>query len=99
MQLKRPFALCLAVALYVVSALCHAEQITGQLHISLTILKRCELSTEESQAGVRLSTCQYADYLVRDARGQARAASFGTREVALAKRPGDTGDSVLEIYW
>lgn len=101
MPYRRLVASLLAVALCLVANQSLAEQISGQLHISLTILKRCEVSAERDQQAVRVlgNGCEQAAYQLQDGHGRALplkpdagAASVSTQSVA------DAG-STLVVYW
>ncbi|MFN9527699.1 MAG: hypothetical protein ACK561_17535 [Pseudomonadaceae bacterium] len=95
------------LALFVASALCAtanlslAEQISGQLQISLTILKRCEVSARSDDVAVQLTGhgCEHAAYQVRDGNERilpvVREAEAGTIPLHALENAGST----LVIYW
>lgn len=98
----RLFASCLvAVVLCAVTDLSFAEQVSGQLQISLTILKRCEIITRSDDTAVRLSDsgCEHAAYQVRDVQGRALHSSGDTGMTPMALQQSVPGGSTLEIYW
>lgn len=99
---SRLFASCLvAVVLCAVTDLSLAEQISGQMQISLTILKRCEITARNADAVVYLSgsDCEHAAYQVRDVDGRVQQSIdyAGTNPVAV--RSVAKAGSTLEIYW
>ena len=95
------------LALFVASALCAtanlslAEQISGQLQISLTILKRCEVAARGDAAAVHLSArdCEHAAYQVQDAHGRALSSSLSAEATSVVLPAGGDAGSTLVINW
>jgi len=95
------------LTLFVASALCatanlsFAEQISGQLQISLTILKRCEVAARSDAAGVHLSAhdCEYAAYRLQDSNGRALPLASNAEATSLTAQSVEDAGSTLVIYW
>ncbi|MGG2398013.1 hypothetical protein ACJRW5_13850 [Pseudomonas sp. SH1-B] len=75
-----------------------AEQISGQLQISLTILKTCEVLTQRTEAVVQVDGrgCGDAPYQLQDERGQPLPLTSGT---AASRQSFENAGSTLVVYW
>jgi len=100
MPFHRFLALFVATALCATANLSLAEQISGQLQISLTILKRCEVAVRGDAVAVHLSAreCEHAAYQVQDAHGRIVSSSLNAEATSVLPVGGDAG-STLVIYW
>lgn len=94
-------ASCLAGVLCAAANSSLAEQISGQLQISLTILKRCEVVARSDEAGVHLNgrSCEHSVYQVRDTEGRVLSLSRGAQTASVPMRSIENGGSRLVIYW
>ncbi|PKM32341.1 MAG: hypothetical protein CVV08_12995 [Gammaproteobacteria bacterium HGW-Gammaproteobacteria-12] len=101
MPFHRFLALFVATALCATANLSVAEQISGQLQISLTILKRCEVAVRDDAAAVHLSArdCEHAAYQVQDAHGRALPSTLNAQATSLALPASGDAGSTLVIYW
>lgn len=101
MPFHRFLALFVATVLCATANLSFAEQVSGQLQISLTILKRCEIAARGDAAAVHVSArdCGHAAYQVQDAHGRALSASLDTEATSVVLPAGGDDDSTLVIYW
>ncbi|WP_457977244.1 hypothetical protein L0Y47_13755 [Ectopseudomonas composti] len=100
MSIHRSLAWVVATALCATTNLSSAEQISGQLQISLTILKRCEVAARSDAAGVYLSAhgCEHAAYRLQDVNGRALPLAFAGTTSVTVQSVEDVG-STLVIYW
>ncbi|HBZ95173.1 MULTISPECIES: hypothetical protein [unclassified Pseudomonas] len=101
MPFTRILAYCLAGVLCAAANPSLAEQISGQLHISLTILKRCEIVARSDAASVYLSghSCEHSAYQVRDDQGRALALSQDGQTASLPVKSIEKDGSTLVVYW
>lgn len=101
MSFHRFLALFVATALCATANLSLAEQISGQLQISLTILKRCEVAVRGDVAAAHLSArdCEHAVYQVQDAHGRALTSSLNAEATSMVLPAGGDAGSTLVIYW
>lgn len=101
MSLHRFLALCAASVLCAAANSTLAEQVSGQLQISLTILKRCELATRSDAAAVHLSErgCEHAAYQVRDTDGHTVPLTHTAETSSVAVQSVEDAGSTLVIYW
>lgn len=99
MPFQRLFASLVATLLCATAKPVVAEQISGQLQISLTLLKRCEVVTRSDDAVVHLTGhgCEHAAYQVQDASGRAVAANAEAASLVLPSAEAD--GATLVIYW
>lgn len=74
-----------------------AGQLTGSLAVSLTVLKRCEISLRSDKAAwyVQGDGCEYAAFRVEDGQGRALPLSSDNRTAPLRLE----GSESLEVYW
>ena len=101
MSTHRFFALFVAIALCATANSSFAEQISGQLQISLTILKRCEVSARGDAIAAHVSArhCEHATYQVHDAHGRVLSANLNAETTAVVQSAGADLGSTLVIYW
>lgn len=101
MSLHRLLALFVASALCATANLSFAEQVSGQLQISLTILKRCEVAARSDAAGVHLSArdCEHAAYRLQDTNGRALPWALNAEATSVTVQSVEDAGSTLVIYW
>lgn len=101
MPFHRLLAWFVATALCVTANLSFAEQISGQLQISLTILKRCEIAARSDAAGVYLSAhdCEHAAYRLQDPNGRTLPLAPNAEATSLTVQSVEGAGSTLVIYW
>lgn len=101
MPFHRLLAWFVATALYVTVNLSLAEQVSGQLQISLTILKRCEVAARSDAVGVHLSAhdCEHAAYRLQDPNGRALPLASNAEATSLTAQSVEDAGSTLVIYW
>jgi len=101
MPFHRLLALFVAAMLCATANLSGAEPISGQLQISLTLFKRCEVSARSDDVTVQLTGhgCEHAAYQVRDGNERilpvVREAEAGSIPLHALENAGST----LVIYW
>ncbi|MDN5515861.1 MAG: hypothetical protein L0G82_11550 [Pseudomonas sp.] len=101
MSIHRFLAWIVATALCATTNLSSAEQISGQLQISLTILKRCEVAARSDAAGVYLSAhdCEHAVYRLQDVNGRAVPLALNAEATSVTVQSVEGAGSTLVIYW
>ena len=101
MPFHRLLAWFVATALCATANLSLAEQISGQLQISLTILKRCEVAARSDAAGVHLFAhdCEHAAYRLQDANGRALPLALSAGTTSVTVQSVEDAGSTLVIYW
>ncbi|MGP0174200.1 hypothetical protein ACSVIJ_20290 [Pseudomonas sp. NCHU5208] len=101
MPFLRLFLPCAAFASCLLCSNAVAGQLNGSLSISLTVLKRCEISLQVDDVVWQLQGdgCEHAVFHVRDGQGRALPLSRDSHTPSLRLDTAEAAQSSLEVYW
>lgn len=91
----------LSALLLACAPLAHAGQVGGQLNVSLTIVKSCEVAGESTSGSYRVSSrgCEAAAYRLQDESGKPLAAQPAERDAVTRLDSSDSASPRVVVYW
>lgn len=100
MFLKRIFTPLFGLALLCVGQ-AQAGQVGGQINVSLTIVKSCQVAGESSSGTYLVSRhgCESADFQLRNERDKQLASSVAANDAITRVDAGDAAGQRVVVYW
>lgn len=101
MSYKRSLAVFVACSLTLIAPSLFAGQVNGQLGVSITIAKHCEVSGERDGRGLNMgwSGCKDAAFQLHDEQGRQLPALRNEQTASIRVEPAELSAERVVVYW